>query len=106
MIRDTVRECLPHKDPTAPPDYTEADVQAIRAVWNGNATAEQQRRCIGWMLAAFGTHDMSFRPSSDRLTSFAEGRRHAGTTIIYMLKTAETKTDSDKIAVRLVGERE
>lgn len=106
MIRDTVRECLPNKDPLARPDYTEADIQALRAVWNGAATPEQQRRCLDWLIAAFGTHDTSFRPASNDLTSFAEGRRHAGTTIIWALKTAETKTDADKISVRLVGERE
>ena len=106
MIRDTVRECVPQEDPTARPDYTEADIQAVRAVWNGTATPAQQRRSIDWMLFAHGTHDMSFRPSSSLLTAFAEGRRFAGTTLIWALKTAPTKTDADKIAVRLVGERE
>jgi hypothetical protein len=52
------------------------------------------------MILAFGTHDTSFRPGDPYLTAFAEGRRHAGTTIIYMLNSAPTRTDPDKIATR------
>jgi len=105
-IRATRQECLPHKDPLERPDYIEADVQALRAVWEGKATERQQRMAMEWMITAFGTHDTSFRPGDQYVSAFAEGRRHAGTTLVWMLKSAPTKTDPDKIAVRTAGEQE
>jgi hypothetical protein len=90
----------PHKDPLERPDYTEADIQAIRALHSGEATPSQQSRALEWLILAFGTHDTSFRPGDPYLTAFAEGRRHAGTTIIYMLNSAPTRTDPDRIATR------
>ena len=105
-LQATRVECLPHKDPLQRPDYIEADVQALRAVWEGKATERQQRMAMEWMITAFGTHDTSFRPGDQHLSAFAEGRRHAGTTLVWMLKSAPTKTDPDKIAVRTAGEQE
>ena len=99
-LRATRQECVPHKDPLERPDYVEADVQAIRALRNGEATPRQQQMALDWMIRAFGTHDTSFRPGDPYATAFAEGRRHAGTTLIYMLNTAPTNTDPDKIAIR------
>ena len=90
----------PHKDPLERPDYTEADIQALRALQRGEANPKQQSRVLEWLVRAFGTHDTSFRPGDPYLTAFAEGRRHAGTTIIYMLNSAPTRTDPDKIASR------
>ncbi len=100
MLRDSDDPLQLNPDPTVRPDYHEADVQAIRALYNHAATSEQGRRALDWMIWAFGTHDRSFRSSSERLTSFAEGRRHAGTTLVWMLKSAPTRTDPDKIATR------
>jgi hypothetical protein len=101
-LRDSRAECLPHKDPLERPDYTEADAQAIRALQRGEATPDQQSRALEWMILAFGTHDTSFRPGDPHLSAFAEGKRHCGTTLIWMLKSAPTKTDPDKIAIRNV----
>ena len=103
MIRDTVGECLPHKDPIERPDYTEAEVQAVRALRRGDATPDQQKRALEYMLRAFGTHDTSFRPGDPLATAFAEGKRFAGTTLVWMLNVAPTRTDPDKIATRKVG---
>lgn len=100
-LKKTEAECLPHKDPIERPDYVEADAQALRAVWRGDATPDQQKRAIDWLLQAFGTYDLSFRSESSRLTDFAEGRRSAGLILLYMLKYAPTRTDPDKISTRL-----
>lgn len=100
MIKDSIEECLPHKDPIERPDYTEAEVQAIRAVHAGKADDRQQRLALDWFIRACGTHDISYRPGSERDTAFAEGKRFMGTTLVWMLKTAETRTDPDKIATR------
>ena len=105
MLRDADDPLQPNADPLQRPDYHEADIQAIRACYNGEATESQQRRALDWMIWAFGTHDTSFRPGSARGTDFAEGRRHAGTTLVWMLKSAPTRTDPDKIAARSAGEQ-
>ncbi len=101
-LRDSIEECLPRKDPLERPDYTEAEIQAVRACWTGTASERQQRMALDFMIRAFGTHDISMRPESPYLTAFAEGKRFAGTTLVWMLKSAVTKTDPDKIAVRNV----
>ena len=105
MIRNTLEECLPSPDPTEHPDYTEAEVQALRRLYDGTADARQQRLALDYLIRACGTHDRSFRPESDRLTTFAEGKRFMGTNLIWMLKTAQTKTDPDKISARSIGEQ-
>lgn len=100
MIRDSIAECFPNPDPLARPDYTEPEVQALRAVWEGVANARQQRIAMEYMIRAFGTHDTSYRPGDQFSTAFAEGRRHAGTTLVWMLKAATARTDPDKISAR------
>ena len=99
-LRDSLAECIPHKNPCKSPDYTEAEVQAIRACYNGQADERQQRLALEYIIRCAGTHDMSFRPMDPHLTSFAEGKRFVGTTLIWMLKTAPARTDPDRIAVR------
>ena len=105
MIRDSLAECQYNPDPTEHPDYTEAEIQALKAMWDGKATERQQRLAMDYWIRACGTHDRSFRPESDRLTTFAEGKRFMGTNLVWMLKTAQTKTDPDKIAARSTGEQ-
>lgn len=105
-IKKSIGDCRPDKDPLARPDYTEAECQALRAVWTGTATSRQQKMAMEYMIRAFGTHDTSFRPGDPYLTAFAEGRRHAGTTLVWMLKAAPTRTDPDKIAARSVNEEQ
>ena len=107
MLRKKENQRLPHYDPVAAPDYVEADVQALRAVWRGHATSAQQQRAIEWLITAYGTYDLSFRrgaAEADRDSTFAEGRRHAGMILVHMLKYAKSKTDPDKIAIRQIGE--
>ena len=103
MLKDTIDQCLPHKDPLERPDYIEAEVQAVRAVHRGEADARQQRMALDFLLRAFGTHDVSFR-RDPYATAFAEGKRFAGTTIVWMLKAAPVRTDPDKTATKKVDE--
>lgn len=100
LIKESIADCKPRRDPLARPYYTEAELQALRAVWEGVASANQQRMAMEYMVRAFGVHDTSFRPGDPYLTAFAEGRRHAGTTLVWMLKAAPARTDPDKIAAR------
>jgi len=104
-IRASVAECLPHENPVERPDYTEAEIAALRANWMGQANPRQQKMAFEYLIRAFGTHDLSFRPTDPYLTAFAEGRRHAGTTLVWMLKAAPTRIDPDKAAIRMIGGR-
>ena len=99
-IQASVEECIPHKDPLVRPDYTEAEVQALRAVQRGEGTARQQRLLCDYLIRAAGTHDTSYRREDTHATAFAEGKRWVGTTFIWMLRVAPARTDDDKIAAR------
>lgn len=73
-----------------PPSYDPADVSAIQALVVGNATPDQQKRALTWIIEkACATYNTSYRPGGlegDRDTAFAEGRRFVGTRLVYMLK--------------------
>ncbi len=99
-LKETIGDCVPREHPWQRPFYIEAEIQAIRACYNGTADARQQRLALDFMIRAFGTDDLSFRPSGPYDTAFAEGKRFAGTTLKWMVKSAATRTDPDKIAVR------
>lgn len=99
-IRAAVAECVPHKDPLERPDYTEAEIQALRAVHRGEADQRQQRLLCDYLIRAAGTHDTSYRPGDPHATAFAEGKRWVGTTFIWMLRSAPARTNDDKIAAR------
>ena len=101
-IKKSIRECVPRTNPLERPWYTEAEVQAVRALYNGTATERQQRMALDYMIRAFGTHDISYRVDDPLATAFCEGKRFAGTTLVWMLKEAPTGTDPDKIAVRTI----
>jgi hypothetical protein len=105
-IKEKISECLPHPNPLKRPDYTEAEIQSLRAVHDGSANKRQQRMALDFLMRAFGTHDISFRPGDPHETSFCEGKRWCGTLIVWMLKAAPTKTDPDKIAIRKIDKEQ
>ena len=72
--------------PTHAP-YETADAYALKAVANGTANEEQQRRAMRWVIeAAAGTYELSYRPGdSSRDTDFAEGRRFVGLQIVKLI---------------------
>lgn len=73
--------------PWIPPAYELADAMAIKGLANGTASPDQQQRALKWLIEnACATYELSYRPTSDRDTSFAEGRRFVGLQIIKMLK--------------------
>lgn len=76
----------PDASPWKPFDWEPADVAAIQALSRGEATPDQQKRALDWIITSAGTYDLSYRPSSDRDTAFAEGRRFVGLQIVTKLK--------------------
>lgn len=102
-IRNSAEECVrTHKNPLIRSDYTEAEVQALRALWRGEASARQQKMALDFIMLASGKDDVSHRPGDSHDTAFAEGKRFVGLTIVWMLFDAPSKTDPDKIAARKV----
>lgn len=74
----------------APPylrcDYDVPVVSALQALQRGEATAEQQKWCLNFIInQAAGTYNQSFQPDGDRETAFAEGRRFVGLKIVALL---------------------
>lgn len=74
--------------PWVPADYDIADAGAIQALGRGDATPEQQKRALKWLIEkACGTYDLSYRPGEEgrRDTDFAEGKRFVGSQVVKML---------------------
>jgi len=86
-------------------DAEPADAHALRALHNGTASPEQQKRALGWILTrGCEVGGMPWWPS-DRETAFALGRlfvgKQIGRLLICDLKSLrrpsnETPTDSSK----------
>ena len=103
-LKKGLDECRAHPDPLKVPDYTEADLHAVRAWVNGHANEDQQKRSAAFVIEKISrTYAVSFHPDSDRLTSFAEGMRRVGQVIVYMANDAPTKIPVAKIAARYLG---
>ena len=68
-----------------PPGYSPREAFAVRATAKGEATDEQQRLAMKWIIEkACATYDLSYRPNSDE-TILAEGRRFVGLQIVKMI---------------------
>lgn len=71
--------------PYVPIEYDVADISAWQALERGDASADQQRRCLEWLVKATAMNDLSYRPHSDRDTVFAEGKRFVGLQVRKLL---------------------
>lgn len=72
--------------PMAPADYDVPDVAALQALQRGDATADQQRRALVWLVEkAALTYDLEYR-TDPRDHAFCSGRRFVGLQIVKMLK--------------------
>ena len=72
--------------PAVPARYELADAAAIRALMDGTASPEQQKRALKWVVeTAAGAYDFHYYPS-DRDTAFALGRAFVGQQVVKMTK--------------------
>jgi hypothetical protein len=86
-MRSSKPKELPKVDPWKPPHWDKADASAIQALMSGNAQPHQQKRALAYIIESLcGTYDMSFRPTGDRDTCFAEGKRFVGNQIVKLTK--------------------
>ncbi len=89
----------PRKKPVRPlwatAQYEPADVGAIKAVGRGDATPEQQRRALDWIIRqACQTYEEQFDPDSARVTDFLLGRRSVGQQIIKLFNMPSTHPEN------------
>jgi hypothetical protein len=88
---------LPKTACDAPPDAEAADAHALRALHEGTASPEQQKRALAWVLQkACEVGGMPWWPD-DRSTSFALGRlfvgKQIGRLLICDLSTLTRRSD-------------
>lgn len=77
----------PDASPWKPIPWEPADVSAIQALHRGDASPEQQKRVLDYIINDIcDTYGLSYRPASDRDTTFAEGKRFVGLQIVAKLK--------------------
>lgn len=80
------QEQKPHADPWMPPPSEEADIGALKAVAAGQASPEQQKRALNYIVyVACGTYDLAYRPRGDRDTCFALGRQFVGQHLVTLV---------------------
>ena len=77
---------VPRPDPWKPAEWDAEDGYAIQAVMSGRASEAQQRHAMTFIVYHIcGTYDLSYRPTSDRDTAFAEGKRRVGLQLVKFM---------------------
>ena len=72
--------------PYSPTKWELPDLYSFQALQKGEANSDQQKHVLSYIINTIcGTYDLSYRPTSDRDTAFAEGKRFAGLQIVKML---------------------
>lgn len=73
--------------PWKPVPYEKPDAASLQALERGEASAEQQKRALKWIIEqAAGTYDMHYWPTHERDTNFALGRAFVGQQIVKLLR--------------------
>lgn len=76
----------PKAEPWKPVDWDLADAGALQALARGDASSHAQQRALKFIVESLcATYDMSYRPSGDRDTCFAEGKRYVGLQVVKLL---------------------
>lgn len=78
---------LPKAEPWQPSDWDLPDVAAIQALARGDASLDQQKRALAYIIEKLaGTYDMAYRPVSARDTDFALGKAFVGQQLVKLLR--------------------
>lgn len=68
-------------------DYEPGDAGAAKALLAGEATPEQQKRFMLWLVNnACGYNEVAWEPENERATSFEAGRRFVAVQVIKITK--------------------
>lgn len=77
----------PTREPWHPAPWDNGDAVAIQALERGEATADQQKRALAWIInAAAMTYDETFVAGQQDVTAFLAGRRSVGTQVVKLLR--------------------
>ncbi|RWF71873.1 hypothetical protein [Mesorhizobium sp.] len=72
----------------APAAYDKLDVEAVKAVAGGNASAGQQKRALAWIVNhAARTYDEPFVPGAPDVCAHLTGRMNVGRQILKLVNT-------------------
>lgn len=77
-------------DPLEAVEVDGADLQAMRNLMVAQATPEDQRRIVEWLIKATGLRELEFR-DTDRLSAFASGKRWVGMQFFTAAQSAITE---------------
>lgn len=87
---------LPEPLPYAPAEWEPPDIAAMQALQRGDATPDQQKRALDWVIMSVcGTYDLTYR-TDPRADAFVSGRRFVGLQIIKALKVKLTALGVNK----------
>lgn len=76
----------PKAEPWKPADWEIPDAAALQALQRGDATEDQQRRALRFIIETVcGTYDLAYRPVSARDTDFALGKAFVGQQLVKLL---------------------
>lgn len=68
-------------------EWEVADASALQALSRGDATPDQQKRALDWIITKGArAYDVSFQPDNPHGTDFFEGRRFVGLKIVELMK--------------------
>ena len=98
----------PHRlDPVKQrPHCEKADAVALFACMAGEATSEQAKRAIDWVIhAACETYGMPYRDEA-RMTDFVLGQMGVGQQIVHFSKLASGTVDMDRLSVRATARKQ
>lgn len=79
--------------PWQPCEVSRPEHAAIKALFEGKATEDQQHQFIEWFRRATAMGDMEFHPLGDRESCFASGKRFIGRMFFTLVKSSLSKTE-------------
>lgn len=82
----------PKANPFGPASYSKIEVMAVKAVANGQASEEQQRVAMRWIIEkAAMTYDEMLVPGQPDVSNHLTGRRNVGLQIVKLVNTPLTQ---------------
>lgn len=74
-----------------------ADISAVQALERGDASPEQQKRALNWIIrSAAATYDNTFFPGQPDASAFSAGRRFVGLELVKLLHLNPSAFIKDK----------
>jgi len=70
-----------------PPAFEEADIYAVKAVWDGKANPGQQQRAIRWIIHGAARVEVDPFRTDARLTDHLVGRQSVARMILALVNT-------------------